>query len=381
MTNIDTLLIQALSDDTNIPPRDLRTLKSLAKTVSSPSFITANQGRLLLSLVREHKDILGINLSDIDNPTWSRPFRAMDKTRKLYIDNALHRIVVEFGLSNHIKSHLVQHHKDIEGLVQELSGKKYHADLTEKNIVLLVNICKPLQFEIDSTIESYYESINDWKFNDTISQYRINTITHPNFQKHLVNDLGINTPLDNNLIADRSIRYQYFVDKTIDPKTLTEIIAYRQQPKVWIDKTIYSIKDIILSLIELKRLPLLLVFDNYKPADQTKILLEISDVLDELNITDVGIYFRTSNKSDAKAFNEIIADKQYNCVLNKDTVIAGVESGKIPKFMLKSDWKPMSVVTLGTQLKHSKTAVYSNCCDLIITYMEKEPLIDYKQLW
>ena len=383
MTAIDILLTTSLNNlsiDSKISPRDLRTLKSLAKSVSSSSYITANQGRLLLRLVKENMDILNIESADIDNPVWSKPFRSVDNTRRLYIDPDHLNLILEFTPSTQIRKKLHEIAGEIIGF-NTANPKQCHALLTESNVVLLVNQLKKLDFEIDLEVESYYNTILTWKIEDILDQYRINTIAHPNFQKMLVNDLGINTPLNDNIIADRSIRYQYHVNKEIVPSTLTETIAYRNNPKIWISNVDYSIKDIMLSLIELKRLPALFVFDNYAPNEQHKILLEISEVLDELNITKVGIYFRTSNKSSNKEFNEIIANKQYNCVLDKDTTIVGVEAGKIPKFMLKNDWKPMSVVALSTQLKHSKTAVYTNCCDLIITHTEKEPLIDYKQLW
>jgi len=57
-------------------------------------------------------------------------------------------------------------------------------------------------------------------------------------------------------------------------------------------------------------------------------------------------------------------------------------SGKIPKFFLTNPWKPMSVLTLDTKmgLRHGKTSVYSNCCDLIIEWAEAPPLIEQKIL-
>jgi menaquinone-dependent protoporphyrinogen IX oxidase len=68
-------------------------------------------------------------------------------------------------------------------------------------------------------------------------------------------------------------------------------------------------------------------------------------------------------------------------VLTPDTKIVGVQSGKIPKFLLKNDWKPMSVISIGNTLRHNKTAVYANCCDLVISYTDKEPLYEPKIAW
>ena len=59
----------------------------------------------------------------------------------------------------------------------------------------------------------------------------------------------------------------------------------------------------------------------------------------------------------------------------------GVQTGKIPKFLLKTDWKPMSVLSLGATLRHSKTAVYASCCDLILTYSDAEPIMETMLKW
>jgi hypothetical protein len=95
----------------------------------------------------------------------------------------------------------------------------------------------------------------------------------------------------------------------------------------------------------------------------------------------VGFYFRLDNDTHGKEFNQLIAEKKYNTQLNSQTKIAGVQTGKIPKFFLKNDWKPMSVISIGNTLRNSKTAVYANCCDLIISYSDNEPIIETQNLW
>jgi hypothetical protein len=59
----------------------------------------------------------------------------------------------------------------------------------------------------------------------------------------------------------------------------------------------------------------------------------------------------------------------------------GIQNGKIPKFLVKNEWKPMCVIGIGTPLRNSKTAVYSNNCDLIISYTDKEPIVETRHQW
>jgi proteasome lid subunit RPN8/RPN11 len=124
------------------------------------------------------------------------------------------------------------------------------------------------------------------------------------------------------------------------------------------------------------------VFDGFATGDQCAKLEEIAKSLDKHQIYDnVGLYFRLPNTENGKLFNELIAKRKYNSQLDKDTKVVGVQSGKIPKFFLTNEWKPMSVVTLGVTLRHSKTAVYANCCDLVISHTDKNSIIETRNIW
>jgi hypothetical protein len=80
-------------------------------------------------------------------------------------------------------------------------------------------------------------------------------------------------------------------------------------------------------------------------------------------------------------FNKFVGEHQYNCQLDNTTKIVGVQNGKIPKFFIKNDWKPMSVVAIGSSLKQTKTAVYASYSDLIISYSDTQPIIETRTLW
>jgi hypothetical protein len=129
-------------------------------------------------------------------------------------------------------------------------------------------------------------------------------------------------------------------------------------------------------------LPTLVIFDTYNAKQCSEDLRILSKSLEENGIFDnVGIYFRLPNTETGIEFNKFIADKKYNCQLDRDTKIVAVQNGKIPKFFLKSDWKPMSVISIGSSLKQTKTAVYASMCDLIISYTSQQPIIETRTLW
>lgn len=396
MITVDKLLLEIVNSTTPtveelVPAKDSRVLRSLGSSIISHFFITENQSRLLLKILKENQKKLGEiseNLNQvISSPLWSRQFRQLEQVKKMYIANnedSEPMLVIEVSFNSEIRKILQELSKKCENFIAQVNGKKYTADLTEHNIVYIVDALESFDMDIDDTIKTHYKTIKSWSETSFRDQFLLTNIINVNFQKHITEDLGIQTAIDNNIITDRSMRYQYFTEIAKNHgDTLTEVLANRSKTKIWVDKNQHSLSDVIASLIELKRLPLLVVFDtlvNDKYNDNLKLLAE---ALDNNGIYDqVGVYFRLANDESGKRFNKLIADRQYNYRLESDTQVCAVQSGKIPKFFLTNTWKPMSVIALDSRmgLRHGKTAVYSNCCDLIVEWAEQPNLMDQTRI-
>jgi hypothetical protein len=208
-------------------------------------------------------------------------------------------------------------------------------------------------------------------------------MTNQNFLKHITADLGVETLVESLIINDRSKRYQYFVkneeNSKNDEKSLISTIANRPASRVWIDKTEHSLIKILDTLVELKRLPLMVVFDSRDEIKNQRNLNLLSDALEICGLdSDVGIYFRLPNTDIGLKFNKLIGEKKYNSSLDSTTKIVGVQSGKIPKFFLSNSWRPMSVIVLDNVMgmRHGKTAIYANYCDLILEYSDTAPIVE-----
>jgi hypothetical protein len=393
MTTVDQLLLQIVNYskpaiEDQIGKRDSRILRSLAAAIIATSFITENQSRLLVKILRENqekftifKDELSLVLSA---PMWTHPFRIVEQTKKLYISNINDSLVLtmEVTFSSQIRKEMAELGKQVSGLGLVADGKFYHAELSEKNIVILVNRLTKLNFEIDEKVQNYFNIIETWDETEVRDRFRIDTITHTNFQKQITIDLGINTEIDKNVINDRSIRYQYFTEKSEKiPENLTEEIAMRSSRQVWVDKNKTSLDEIFSSLRHLKRFPVMVIFDINDQKKSVEELENLSKVLKKHEIVkDVGIYFRLGSTGVGKEFNQLIADEKYNSQLDQLTQVVGIANGKIPKFLLKTDWKPMSVISVGRILQHNKTSVYTNCCDLIINWSDNQPIVENRIL-
>lgn len=392
MNTVDNLLLEILNhpDDyaeSKISKRDFSTLQSLASSVSRSLFITENQGNLLIKLLKENYKKLDIFTEKINlaltAPTWSNSFRNIEQIRKLKIEmdcDSEPYIFIEFTFNANIRKTLNAIGKLTEGLVANINGKNYQAELTEKNIVLIVEALAPFDFEIDEKIRNFYEIIKSWSKTEFENQFLISNIDHKNFQKSITADLGISTAIDQNIINDRSMRYRYFSENSKNPgENLTEYIANRSKTKIWVDLVQHDLLAIFNSLKDLKRLPVLIVFESWHEEKSLNHLKILDNSLAESGLDQhVGIYFRLSSTDTGKQFNQLIKDRQYNHPLDSSTQVAVVQSGKIPKFFLKNAWQPMSVIALDTKmgLRHGKTSVYSNCCDLIIEWAEAPSILE-----
>jgi hypothetical protein len=391
MMTIDNLLVEILCQPDDyaksiLTKRDFDTLTSLEAATKRPTFITESQSRLLVKILKENQK----KLTEFDKkiteaivtPAWSKSFRQIEQIRTLTIENDQDNgqfLTIEFTFNPQIRKILGDISKVVEGNFIP-NGKFYQAELTEKNIVLLVDALAPFDFTIDGKILDFYKIIKSWSKTEFENQYLITNFENKNFQKYITEDLGIETSIDQNIINDRSVRYQYFVENPKNPgENLLEFIANRSKTKVWINKNEHTMTEILGALYSLKRLPTLVVFENSDDEKSLKNLEILKESLENNGLdSGIGIYFRLPNNQTGQKFNQLIKDNKFNHPLDNTTKIAVVQSGKIPKFFLKNTWQPMSVIALDTKmgLRHGKTSVYSNCCDLIIEWADAPVLFE-----
>ena len=396
MITVDNLLLNIVNFtsptiEEQIQSKDSRVLRSLASSINSHVFITENQSNLLLKILRENQKKITVFSDEISQvlktPNWSQPFRQVEQIRKFFItkneDNEP-SLQIEFTYNSDLRKILQNLTKKIENLVQLSPGKLFLADFTEQNIVILVEALEPLKFDIADTIKNHYATIKSWSKSDFQGQFFLTTMTNQNFHKAITADLGIETPLDIHIINDRSVRYQYLTNNIKNPgESLIEYLANRPSTKIWVDSAQHTLAEIIASLIFLKRTPILVVFDNASEMKSLQSLQLLDTALKEVEISEkVGIYFRLANTDTGRKFNQLIAANSYNHKLDSDTVIAGVQGGKIPKFFLTNTWRPMSVIAMDTKmgLRHGKTSVYTSCCDLIIEHSDQTSILEDRKL-
>jgi hypothetical protein len=396
MITVDNLLLKITSCsaptiEEYLPTRDSKILRSLASAVSSTVFITENQSRLLLKLLEQYSShflVIDDTLTDVlVSPVWSRRFRAVDNTKKVYIKTLQDKepaIFVEYSPNTAIRKTLQGIGKLIENGITVHSTKLISVELTEKNIVAIVDLLKSNKFEFDQKITDFYEIIKKWKFTDECKKFFFGENLYNPIKSSLENDIGRDSLTDLSIVSDRKTRYHFLTEKIEKNEgNLRDLIVHRTQQKIWVDSNTYELSEIISNLKDLKRLPLLVIFDSHSTDACIKTLKNLQKSLENNEICDhVGIYFRLQNDITGKVFNSLIQENHYNAPLDNTTNVAGIQTGKLPKFFLKDcNWAPKSVIVFGSNLRHGKTAIYSNRCDLIISYSDKPSIFDNNTGW
>jgi hypothetical protein len=370
-----------------IPYSDSITLLNLIEEMQL-EFITQNQANLIIKILENNAEKLLPLVPElsavVQDPIWSKSFKPVEKYQKMYItcDNGFKVITLDFSFSTLFRDKIAELRVGVKAgdfsIITITTCRYYEVELTENAVVKLVNTFKTYDFEISDEILSYYNTITAWKLSDINNQLSLDNASDvvKNAMSLLKQDEFYNTKL-----IDRRIKYQYFM-RGQPNESLLDKIAYRETPEVWVNWQKYELGEVVKSLIDLERMPLLFVFNTTRYNEETlfKQLKMVSQSLEDNGIIDsVGVFCRLNNKA-GKAFNEFITAKQYNIRADNTTQVVAINRN-LPKFLLELNWNPMSVICIGDGLPAGRTAMYTRRSDLVINYSEHEPTLKYNKLF
>lgn len=386
MKTIDDIVIELKNLGFNnlhpsIPLKDQKILKNISSLMSNSSYITESQGNLLIKILKENLEYLDNDFLEIANtikfPTWSRSFRITEKIRRVTIEErekGKFYIKIEFNFDKEIKKAITFLTKTLgaDGFLGNVKNTLY--TLTEKNILIIYDRLTPLKFTFSSDFLDLYNKVKSINTEEFAKKF--------NFENLVQEKQGIKKALGNVdselILLDRKLQFQYNFTHNFDQKFQEKLeykIANRTQPKLFTNSLKFSFREIISSIHALDRHKILLVFDDYRESECILNLNLVKDFVVKNNLShQTGIYFRFDNKGDGTIFNKIITENKLNNILNDTTKFAGINNGKLPKFLLKNDWYPDAVISFTNNLRSNRTEVYCNDCDLIVYYTSVKPL-------
>ena len=389
MLTIDNILlkIEEYSIDklnSSVPVKDRRILKNLVRMIQMPSFITESQGRLLIKILQENMealDFIGSELiPSLKNPSWTKSFKTVDVIRQLSISknsSGNSFINIDCSFNKEIKKSLVALIRNIEGATFTIiSGKRTSILLTEKNLYNTVKELDKHDFDKSEQVIKLYNDVCSLDVLGTKESFSIHKTANIKLKNRLIKNIGAIDSTNMLLLEDRKIEFQYDVTSNLDDSTLANKIAKRTNNKIFINSSEYTLLDVAQAIRQLRKMPALCIFDEYDAGASIKNLKTVKTVVDAVDPTiNVGVYFRFNNAGDGEQFNKLISEYNFNKQLDSNNRVSVIANGKIPKFFLKSDWYPKTVISFSNQFRNNKTSVYCNSCDLIVYYTSSKPMI------
>jgi hypothetical protein len=119
---------------------------------------------------------------------------------------------------------------------------------------------------------------------------------------------------------------------------------------------------VLTALWELDRFPLLVIIDTDEAEEQ---LYECANYYrDILNPQEQSVLFRLEDKN--SGFNQLIKDRKLNNWVDKSTKVVYISKNKLPKLLVKNDWKPTAVLSYNSKVDRHIDFYNNFNCDLII---------------
>ena len=153
-------------------------------------------------------------------------------------------------------------------------------------------------------------------------------------------------------------------------KPLTKKILSCNHSFIQINKKQHPINEVLETLLELKRFPLLVILDDKEPLDQ---LVQFHNLTKNIiPIEEISVMFRKENRKEGRHFNDYVKSQNINNKLDINTKIVYINNKKIPKDLLKEVWEPECVISLGSVRHYNKIDKLIHQYDLTIHYDKED---------
>lgn len=364
-----------------IDSSDVNLLNSMARQVFKGTALTDRQYELSKEKLIKYKDQFTALEYDFDRTleTLRMPLREIDRSRWIKITDDIKDQVYESHKSPFIAVRFTFQKKLITALEQidkRIDGQPYYYDkidkikyyeYSEKNLFEIVTAFKDKNFELDSTVETLYNQLVEFKREKHLPGiYNYDFLNvHPNCKKAITDELGDLTKDNILLFKDRSLKYGLYVDTVQSQSVLTQNIANRNTTKIFVNSNKWNFDQLINSLIELDRFPLVILLDESNPYDA---LTESYNTLKNIvNPNQISVQFRLSAES-SNGFNEYIKVNGLNSPVDKHTKVVYTSIDKLNKPLINSDCNPQSILLLESRRIGFKMQPWIDTFDLVMHY-------------
>lgn len=371
-------------------------MHSIARQVYKGTALTDRQFDLMKVKLRKYRESF-LDFSDNDFETVINnlriPLRQIDRTKEIILVDSLPSSISTFGKQHvpkygYIKLKFPFSKKDIaiiDKINKNIPNTEYYHKrgshehfykFTGKNSYHVVEYFKNRNFQIDEKIVNAAEETRQILENKKHYSIHISDKNFKNFNSKLsqevTNDIGNIDNATDMILIDRRHRYSYDIEFSTDTDSLVEHIAKRENPTICIDPENFDLSQVVQSLDDLDRFPIIVTLDDKDSYEQ---LVEIHSAFQNIVSNEQqSVLFRVSSDDKKNSeVNQYIKDKKLNNWVDSNTKIVYINKSKLPKVLIKSSFVPKTAMAKTSYRSNTNVSVYVKFnCDLIINH-DKSP--------
>lgn len=370
-----------------INPADTTIMYSIARQVFKGTSLTDRQYNLMQEKLQNYKNQFIEKNINFDHAvkTLRNPLRHIDRSKYIKtvimnkplhgIDNTQEWLEVRFPFAKKLIMVINDIPYKTDDTYHHEKGSHVHYFLkTEQILLRVISGFLEKNFEIDKTLIEEYLELKKIKDNplDHLPCIFENNIF--NVDDNIVNEFKEYSSLQ---LIDRHRRYGLVNLDKLEANSLITQLAYRDDTSYLSNPTVESIDSIIECIYTLDRFPLLVILDEQTAESQIyEIYNSIKNIV--LNV-EQSVLFRQEGQTE---FNSFVKEKNLNNWVDNTTKVVYINNNKLPKIMIKNEWKPITTLMFGSKTNRYIDSYVQSTCDLII-YRDTmiSPLRRYSQYY
>lgn len=390
---IETLAgVQKQNGEFKLDRSDYNLITSLARQTHRGVAYTDRQHQLAVGKIFHYKDQFisnGYNI-DVAVKNLRLPIREIDRRRWIKISehpgNNTHKaedkvlwIAVRFVFQKKLISEIEHIKRTLGDSVFDKVEKTHYFPLNERTVYEIISTFNQSKgFEIEQELKEYYEKLetmanNKEQYLPGIYGLKLKNLHEKNLD-YAISSIGEPSLENLHQYYDQKDRFGlYHFDQTDvnssirNLTTLSKKIVLRKNSQILVNKKEYTVENLAESVLELYRFPLVIILNEKTCYDElVQYHRAFNGIIPEESCS---VMFRLDN-ADGAEFNQYIKRHNLNNLVDKNTKIVYINNSKIPKPLLKGEWRPITAISnhSGYRGGSSKVDTYVESMDLVMHY-------------
>ena len=263
----------------------------------------------------------------------------------------------------------------VETLANDYRKSYYHKrgshehffKVSESTVYAVIDAFINKKFDIDKELVETYHEIKKIKTQRQQHEPLFDNVQIKNLSTKALEFIHseIDNIEDNKIkLIDRHRRYGITVETNSELVSVTNRIAHRNDTYINLDPNDVQVDEIAHSINELDRFPLLVILDR---EDNLTQMQKVFNAFGSVSAKNQCALFRVDNIDDEYNVNNFIHEKSLNNYLDHNTKIVYISKYKLPKLLLRNEWKPLATLMLSSTRPNAHITNYiEDVCDLHI---------------